>query len=215
MIFNLFEILDIIVMTAIIGFIFHDTFRKPVTVEDDIVEHYRRKRGTLGVEWHDFLWACALVGPTILFHELAHKFTALGFGLDATFHAACSTANLIPGGAPFLDLYCGLTAISLFFKVIGFGFIFFVPGYVLIGGGGTYLQYALSAFAGPFVHLVFWLGAAHLMKNRKLMRKLPERKRLYLFFFKQINMFLFILNMIPIPGFDGFSVFYNLFKMLF
>jgi Zn-dependent protease len=39
--------------------------------------------------------------------------------------------------------------------------------------------------------------------------------KLYLYFFKQINMFLFILNMIPIPGFDGFNVFYQLFKALF
>ena len=214
MVFNIFEIVDIVIMTAIIGFIFHDTFRKPVTHDDDIVEHYRRKRATLGVEWHDFLWACLLVGPTIIFHELSHKFTAMSFGLDATFHAACSSANLV-SGAPFLDMYCGLTLLSLFFKIVGFGFIFFVPGYVLIGGGGTNLQYALAAFAGPIIHLIFWLGAAQILKNKKYVRKLPERKRLYLFFFKQINMFLFILNMIPIPGFDGFSVFYNLFKAIF
>lgn len=214
MLFNIFEILDIVVMTAILGYIFHDTFRKPVTQDDDIVEHYRAKKYTFNVEWHDFLWASMLVAPTIILHELGHKFSAMGFGLDATFHAACSTAN-IASGAGFLDFYCGLTLLSVVMKIIGFGFIFFVPGYVAIGGGGTALQYAITAFMGPLVHLVFWLGAAMALKNRKYMRKLPERKRLYLFFFKQINMILFIFNMIPIPGFDGFSVFYNLFKAFF
>jgi Zn-dependent protease len=214
MFFTIFEILDIILMTLVIGFIFHDTFRKPVVVHD-IVDHYRKKRhGPLGIEWNDFWWACLLIGPTIILHELAHKFVALGFGLTATFHAACSTANLV-GTAPFLDFYCGLTLLSLFFKVISFGFIFFVPGYVSIGAGGTSLQYALAAIAGPLVHLVFWISAAALLRNKKYMRKLSERKRLYVYFFKQINMFLFILNMIPIPGFDGFSFFYQLFKVFF
>jgi hypothetical protein len=208
MIFNIFELLDMVVMTLIIGYIFHDVFRKPVTHTDDIVEQYRRKRRS--VELHDFLWASALVAPTILFHELAHKFTAMGFGLDAVFHASCSTANIVGGN--FLDFYCILTLAAVALKFIGIGFIFFVPGFVVIAPGGTALQYAISAFMGPFVHLVFWLGAAAILRNKRYVRKLSERKRLYLFFFKQINMFLFILNMLPIPGFDGFSFFFNLIR---
>ena len=44
---------------------------------------------------------------------------------------------------------------------------------------------------------------------------MKKKHQLYLFFFKQINMFLFILNMIPIPGFDGFNFFISLFKAFF
>jgi Zn-dependent protease len=217
MFFNAFEILDIILMTFILGFLFHDVFRKPVEADDDVLDHYRNKSyGPLGIEWHDFWWSVAIVAPTILIHELGHKFTALGFGLGAVFHGACSTDYLVHGGlGGFFNFYCDLTVITIILKLVGFGFLFFVPAFVAVGQGGSHLQYAIISFAGPFVHLVFWLTAAYLLKNKKRVRRMSKKHQLYLFFFKQINMFLFILNMIPIPGFDGFSVFYHLFKAFF
>jgi Zn-dependent protease len=212
MLFNIFEVLDIILMTAILGFLFHNVFRKPQH-GDDIVKQYSRRKMVFGVEWHDFLWASALIAPSVLLHELGHKFTAMAFGADATFHAACSTAYA--GSGAFLGFTCILTLVAVVLKILGIGFLFFVPGYVAIGPGPSELQFALIAFAGPFIHLVFWLASAYLLKDKKFMRRKSHKARTYLFFFKQINMLLFIFNMIPIPGFDGFSVFYNLFKALF
>lgn len=209
MFFNIFEILDIILMTLIIGFLFHDIFRKPQKQDVDVVEYYKHHRR---VDWQDLLWASMLIAPAIIIHELAHKFTAMSFGLDATFYAACSTANL---GGGFLNFYCGLTLLAVILKVIGFGFLFFVPGFVMVGPGGSYLQYSIVALAGPLMHLLFWLGSAYLLKDKKRVRKMSHKKQIYLFFFKQINMFLFILNMLPIPGFDGFNFLYNLIKVLF
>jgi Zn-dependent protease len=212
MLFTIFELLDILLMTLVIGFLFHDIFRKPRT-QHDILDQYRARRGPFGIDWHDFWWAASLVAPTILIHELAHKFTALGFGLSASFHAACSTSTLFAGGlSSMLDFYCGLTVVTVILKAMGVGFLFFVPAFVAVGNGGTELQYALVSFAGPAVHLVFWLGAAYLLKDKKRIRHMTHKRQLYLFFFKQINMFLFILNMIPIPGFDGFNFLLHLYK---
>jgi Zn-dependent protease len=212
MIFSIYEVLDIIIMIGILGYLFHDVFRKPQQADDDVLTHYQRKRAVaFGVELNDFLWAAALIAPTVILHELAHKFVAMGFGQQAVFHAACSTSNL---GGNFLDFYCGLTLIAVVMKAVGWGFLFFVPGYVALSGG-TDWQNFFTAFAGPLVHLVFWLGSMWILRDKKRMKKMKEKHKLYLFFFKQINMFLFIFNMIPIPGFDGFKVFYYLFKALF
>ena len=153
-----------------------------------------------------------LIAPTILLHELGHKFTALAFGATATFHAACSVAYI---GSGFFNFLCGLTIVAIVLKVIGFGFLFFVPGYVSVGPGATELQYAIISFAGPAVHLIFWLGAAYILKQKKFLRKMSRKQQLYLLFLRQVNMFLFIFNMIPIPGFDGFNFFSHLFHAFF
>lgn len=209
MLFNIFELVDIVIMTLVIGYLFHDTFKHPEK-RRDILDEYQQPRH---FEWQDLIWAALLVVPSILIHEMAHKFVAMGFGLDATFHAACSSANLL-GTGTFLDFYCGLTLITLFLKIIGIGFLIFVPGFVSVSSGATYMQSAIIAVAGPLVHLVFWLVSAYILKDKKRMKKLSAKQRIYLYFFKQINMFLFILNMIPIPGFDGFNFLYNLVKAL-
>ena len=214
MVFNIFEILDVVLMTLIIGFLFHDVFRKPQREEDILDQYKKRQSGPFGIDWRDFWWASAIIAPSILVHELGHKFTALAFGLDATFHAACSTANMFPGTAPFLNFYCLLTIATVAMKAMGLGFLIFVPAFVTTSGNGTMLEHLLVSAAGPLVHLVFWLGAAYLLKNKQWLKKIPVKKQIYLFFFKQINMFLFILNMLPIPGFDGYKVFYFLIEIV-
>lgn len=65
--FQLLELVDVIVMTLAVGFIFKDLF------------HQLEK---------PFLFSCLVTAPAIILHELGHKFVALGFGLDATFNAA-------------------------------------------------------------------------------------------------------------------------------
>ena len=81
-----------------------------------------------------------------------------------------------------------------------------VPAYVSIFGDGTALQYSLIAFAGPFVNLFLWIGSLIILKTMKIKhRYIP-----LLVLTSRINMFLFIFNMIPIPGFDGYKVFSGL-----
>jgi Zn-dependent protease len=93
-------------------------------------------------------------------------------------------------------------------KLTGFGFMFFVPGYVGISGNGTHLQFALTAFAGPFLNLVLWLLPWYMLKYTKYRKK----HYLLLMLTQRINMFLFIFNMLPIPGFDGYKVFTGLIR---
>ena len=189
---TIFELLDMIVMILAIGYIFHDVFR--VQYNNPVERFLQKKRGFL---WHDFWFACSVVAPAILLHELGHKLLAVSFGLNATFHAAY-----------------GWLLIGIVLKLLSFGFIFFVPAFVSITGAATPLQDAIISFAGPGVNLILWICSLLVIRNAKAF-KLGPRSRYYFGLTKQINMFLFIFNMIPFPFFDGFSVFSNLFKVFF
>ena len=61
------------------------------------------------------------------------------------------------------------------------------------------------------VNLVLWLGSLLLLKTVKLKQPLHH----IIFMISRINMFLFIFNMLPIPGFDGWSVWGGLIKLFF
>jgi len=115
--------------------------------------------------------------------------TALSFGLEATFHAAYTWLG-----------------IGLILKLINFPFLFFVPGFVSYSGAGVEpLARAFIAFSGPGVNLLLFLFATVALK-RKWFRKYTS----LLFVTKQINLFLFIFNMLPIGIFDGAQVFSSL-----
>lgn len=176
------EIFDMIVMTAAAGFIFMDMFRRPE--DDDPVTAWQRRSSFR----ERFLYAAMLVAPPILLHELAHKLVATSYGLTATFHAA----------------YGWLTA-GILLKLVNFPFLIIVPAYVRIFGQATPLESALIAFSGPAVHLVLFLVSL-VMVRRKLS---PQALRFWQYS-KYINGFLFVFNMIPIPGFDGSKVFAGL-----
>ena len=192
---SLWEVFDIVLMSFVVGFIFKDALRPPVFARDP---DSFIKNVTPGMSLHklsDFWYAVLLVAPAIIFHEFGHKFVAMAFGLSAEFHAAY--------------LWLG---IALVLKLVLPGFIFFIPAYVSISGGATPLAHSLIAFSGPAVNLVFWLGSAAVLKwgftgSRTRRRSHHDVEKLrFLNLFRRINMFLFILNMIPIPGFDGFHV---------
>ena len=187
---TLLELFDIAVMVFAVGFIFHDVFR--VQLKNPVERLLQAKRG---FQWHDFWFACSVVGPAILLHEIGHKVMAVSFGLDATFHAA------------YFWLLLGIAL-----KLFNFPFIFFVPAFVSISGAATPLQDALISFAGPGVNGILWLGSWLVLRNWKTIHLSP-RGRYYFALSKQINMFLFIFNLIPIPGFDGFSFFSSLIKV--
>lgn len=185
------EIIDLILMTFFVGYIFGDLipFRKE---SYDPLVHYNRRFDFEGLKF-----SIMATAPAIILHELAHKFVALAFGLDAVFYAFYRNS-----------MYLFLAVVTILSKLTGFGLMFFVPGYVSISGPGTNLQFALTAFAGPFVNLILWLGSWYLLKNKKYGKK----HFLLLILTQKINMFLFIFNMLPIPGFDGYKFFVGLIR---
>ncbi len=185
------EIIDLVLMTFFVGYIFSGII--PVRRESyDPLVHYKR-----GFDFEGLKFAIMATAPAIILHELAHKFVALGFGLDAIFYAFYRNSFTLILGV--------MTIIS---KLTGFGFMFFVPGFVGISGNGTQLQFALAALAGPLVNLILWLSAWYLLKNKKY----KKNHYLLLVLTSRINMFLFIFNMLPIPGFDGYKVFIGLIR---
>ncbi len=192
---NFYEFIDIIFMTVIIGLIFMDFFkiktpgRKPWTTA--LTQKWFNKES--------FLTAIMIIAPAIILHEFGHKFVAMSFGLNASFNAAY-----------------GWLIFALILKFVIPGFIFLVPAYVSISPGATALQSSTIAFAGPLVNLIIF-GAIALFfiyaKSKKL--QIKRKTMMILLFTKKVNLFLFIFNMLPIPGFDGFHVFSGLIKILF
>ena len=188
MILTFSELIDIVLMTAVVGFIFMDIFKKPREDYDPLL-HY-----TAGFDWNNFLFACLIVAPAIILHELAHKFVAISFGLQATFQAAY--------------LFLG---IGLVMKLMRFGFIFFVPAYVSIFGRAAPIEFSIIALAGPLMNLLLWLLTAFMLKKKLFKKKYSAA----LFLTSKVNMFLFIFNMLPIPGFDGYKFFTGLLSFIF
>ncbi len=174
-----FEIFDIIVMSFAIGFIFSGRLPIPKDDEYDPILEYKEK-----INWREILLSAGIVAPGIILHEISHKIVALSFGLGAEFHAS------------YLFLILGVLM-----KLVNFGLIFFVPAYVSITGVAANWQFALIAIAGPLTNLLLWVTISILLKF-----KLVKKKHIPMFMIgKKVNLFLFIFNVIPIPGFDGFQ----------
>lgn len=193
------ELFDIVLMTFLLGFLFYDVFRPqaPRRATQDPVAHYLRPRRN---KLREFWLSVLAIAPAVILHELAHKFVAIAFGLQATFHAFYANST---------TLFLGIIAIIA--KLSGFGFVFLVPGFVQIIGSATPLQHAIIAFAGPAVHGLFWLGSLLALRFGK---GFSSQTMQVLAVMKYINGFLFILNMLPIPGIDGFAVYSGLFAGL-
>ena len=183
------ELIDIVIMTVFVGFIFGDVFSSARRIAVDTEGRELPNTSSRSWNWDNFKFAVIVTAPAIIFHEFGHKIVAMLFGMKATFSAAY-----------------GWLALGLGLKLLSFPFIFFVPAYVSIIGSTTPLNYSLIAFAGPAVNMVMWLVAGIMIKSGKYSRKTTIILQLT----KQINMFLFIFNMIPIPGFDGSKVFSGL-----
>ena len=90
-------------------------------------------------------------------------------------------------------------------------FILFVPGYVSLQGTTTQFASALTALVGPLANLLLFFIAGYILNHRK---RLTKKQALALYATKQINLFLFIFNMLPIPPFDGFGVLAGLLSAL-
>jgi len=214
------EILDVIVMSALIGYIFYPYFsRFNVFRRHTQAEYYapiRRK-----FNWSDFMFSIYLIAPAIILHEIGHKAIAVGFGYDATFNSAISLTNLVSltpqlgfVGALFNTL-SSFPAILMIIAVVvtffGGTFLFFIPAYVTFSAMATPLQVTFIAFAGPFVNLILWLVPAWMIKKGKIQHKYMP----FVVLTSKINMLLFIFNMIPFPGFDGFQFFRGIIQTIF
>jgi len=174
------EVFDLIIMILAIGFIFSKLFKRKPKGNYDPLTYYNKKN----YFWQDLKYGIIIAAPAVVLHELAHKFTAMAFGATATLHA------------PYL-MYAIAIALVLFKSPL----VFFVGGYVTHTALGA-LPSTVVAFAGPFVNLVLWLGIKPILKT-----KYGKKHMHILLMISNLNMFLFIFNMIPIPGFDGFSFF--------
>jgi Zn-dependent protease len=198
---TLIEIFDMFVTIALVGFLFMDAFKAPKAEKkgDELSRYLNKKSRFSNFNWNDFWFAAMVTAPAILLHELGHKIVALSFGYQATFHAFYANST---------TLFLGLFAIAM--KLLNFGLIFLVPGFVSITGVGGPLQSGLIAFAGPGVNLLLFLIALFIVKTQKL----KEKGAHFWVLTKNINLFLFIFNMLPIPGFDGFTVWSSLWTIL-
>jgi Zn-dependent protease len=205
MFLNIFEILDIVIMTLVMGFLFMSSI-KPIKKNEDILDKYLSDKPRSNFDWHGLWFAALITAPAIVLHEFGHKITALSMGFVSTFHGACSTSSLV-SGAPFLDFYCGLTLVSIVLKIVGFGFIFFIPAFVQTIGTTTAFQQMIISAAGPLVNLAIFLGSWLILKYHK---NITPKTAHILTLTKNINIFLFVFNILPIPGFDGFGIFSNL-----
>lgn len=181
MIITLNEIIDIVIMTLALGFIFSGLFQG-------------RKLVRKVFDSEGFKFAVMVTAPAVVLHELGHKFVAVFFGINAVFHAA----------------YFWLV-IGIVLRLANFPFIFFIPGYVSYPiGAGTNMQSALVALAGPLTNLIIFVIASLLLKRTK-----NKKQFMLVYLTKQINLFLFIFNMIPIAPFDGGHFFSNILKVIF
>lgn len=194
---SLIEIWRILVMSLGIGFIFSFLIQKKPDSEDVVDKFRSRYSSRFHLDGDNILYATAIAAPGVILHELAHKFTAISFGLEATFYAAY--------------LFLGIAILLI---LIGFPLVFFVPGYVSIIGNGTPLEYALIAFAGPLFNLVVFGVSWYVVRNSRKFKL--SKNALYAWgVSKKINLFLFVFNLLPIPGFDGWSVYSNLWHVFF
>ena len=182
------ELFDLAIMIAVIGYIFKDLLPVADARNYEPLDSIRKKRFFS----EGFRNALIVAAPAIALHEIGHKIAAISFGLQATFHAAYTWLG-----------------IGLLLKIINAPFLFFVPGFVSYSGASVEpLARALIAFSGPLVNLLLFLFATIAIRQKWFSRK--HFSLLYLT--KQINLFLFIFNMLPIGFFDGAHVFQNLIR---
>ncbi len=150
--------------------------------------------------WKMFIFSALAIAPAIILHELGHKIVGILFGYTAVFHAE----------------YMWL-GIGVVLALMRSPIIFFVPAFVTISCAtaacvDTPLARAAIAFAGPFVNLLLFFTALIVLKTHK---DLSKKAFLFWHLTKIVNIFLFIFNMLPIPGFDGSKVFPAVIQAIF
>lgn len=176
MFLNLSEIVSLVIISVLLGYIFSGFIQRPRK------EFEFRKR----FDWEDIKFAMIIAAPAVVLHEFGHKFVAIFFGLDATFHI----------------FWFGLL-IGVIIKLFSFPLLILAPAYVAIPAGATSLQSVMIAFAGPAVNLLLFGVSWLMLKYRK---KMTTNERVIWIISKRLNLLLFAFNLIPIPPLDGYQV---------
>jgi Zn-dependent protease len=182
---TLWEIIQMFILTFALGYIFSGFLPLPKK-EFEIRNPY--------FDWEDLKFSALIASPAVILHEFGHKFVALGFGLDATFH-----------------MWGTGLIIGIVLKVLGSPFLFLAPAYVSIPPGASALASSLIAFAGPGINLVLFGISYYVLKNKK---KMSDKERIGWTISKKLNIFLFFFNLIPIPPLDGFHILENILRVL-
>ena len=143
-----------------------------------------------------FWLSVASVAPAVILHELAHKLVALSLGLQATLQV------------PWL-----FVLLAVILKLARSPFIFIVPAFVSMQGVLTPFTIFLTALAGPLMNLIL-AGVFWLLERSERVSRASYEMLVFIHVSMQINLFLGIFNLLPIPGFDGSKVAYGLIRML-
>jgi Zn-dependent protease len=136
---------------------------------------------------------------SLIFHEFAHAYLAWTGGDRSIAQRGYLTLDPRTYTNPLLSF-----GLPLLFIVMGG--LAFPGGAVLINRAAlTGARASLVALAGPLVNLAFGVGSLGLLAAGVLD---PEESVLgaALAFFGFMQIAVFVLNMLPIPGFDGFAV---------
>jgi Zn-dependent protease len=193
MFFTIMEFIDLIIMTLAIGYIFSRFFRRTPAEGYDPLTYY--KKNTV---LEDIKQGVIVAAPAIVLHELSHKFVAMAFGATAVLHAP----DLF--GIPY-----GWYILVIVMQLLNFPLFFFIGGYVTHSALPP-LESVFVALAGPLMNLLLYLVCLGLIRF-----KLVDKKYYNLVIMAgRLNMFLFIFNLIPIPGFDGYNAVMELIRLL-
>lgn len=136
------EIIDAILMTLIVGYIFMQLINR---------------KGKF--EWNTFWFSCLAIAPAIILHEIGHKLVAILFGYTAVFHAAYMWLGV--------GLMLALIRSPILFFVPAFVSITCESAACVQSPSAV----ALIAFAGPLVNLLLFLTAYIVLKTDKKMSK--------------------------------------------
>lgn len=185
---SLTEIIYLIILTFAVGYIFSGFIKKP-----EHYTYYQHQKPKL-FNWQDIKFAMLIVAPAVVLHELFHKFSAMFFGLTATFHIFWEGLGL-----------------GIFLKLISSPFLIIAPGYVSISGASAPLHTLITAAAGPFANLLLF-GISGIILNKA--RHLTRIQAIALYLTKKINIYLLIFNLIPIPPLDGSKVLFSLLELI-
>ena len=182
------EIVHILITVLVVGYIFTGLFPLRLS-KKDVLDSY-----TSRFDWSEFWFSCLVAAPGIIFHEMAHKFVAMAFGLNAFFQVN----------------YFGLL-IGVLLKLFAPGFIILAPGYVLINNASQ-IEMIVSAASGPLLNLLLWTSSILVLKYSN---KLSRRSAIFWSLNKEMNKWLFIFNILPLPFLDGYKIWIPLFNIVF
>ena len=188
MLFTIRELIDLVIMVFAIGYIFSTFVKKRPHEGYDPLTYYGKSSF-----WEDLKHGIIVAAPAIVLHELSHKFVAMAFGIEATLHAPITWYIIV-----------------IIMRLLNFPFLFFVGGYVSHAALPP-LESFIVSISGPMMNLFLYLMLLGVIRF-----KLVKRKHYDLVIMAgRLNLFLFLFNLIPLPGFDGYSAIVNLIKLFF